>query len=84
MESTDSWDMVEELPLRWATDFVNLATPGSKLASSQVLFYELWKNDGYSYRGTTMLAVATKTNILLFETPKGERAFRFVKVRTSF
>lgn len=26
-----------------------------------------------------MLAVATKANILLYETPKGERAFRFVK-----
>lgn len=81
LDSNDSWEVVDDLPLRWATDYVNLANPGSKLASSQVLFYETWKNGGIDGRGTSMLAIATKTNILLYETPKGERAFRFVKVR---
>jgi len=78
--STDSWDMVDDLPLRLATEYVPLATPNSRLASSSVLFFELWKNDSHGGRGTAMLAIATKTNILLYETPKGERAFRFVKV----
>jgi hypothetical protein len=78
--STDSWDMVDDIPLRWATDYVPLATPNSRLAGSCVLFFELWKNDSHSARGAAMLAIATKTNILLYETPKGERAFRFVKV----
>ena len=80
--STDSsWDMVDDLPLRWATDYVPLATSNSRLASSSVLFFELWKNYSSGGRGTAMLAIATKTNILLYETPKGERAFKFVKVR---
>jgi hypothetical protein len=35
-------------------------------------------------RGGQLLAVATKNNILLYETPKGERAFRFVKVGLFF
>jgi len=83
-DSTDSWDMVDDLPLRWATDYVNLATTGSKLATQQVLFFELWKNEGIGARGTSMLAVATKTSILLYETPKGERSFRFVKVCPQF
>jgi hypothetical protein len=30
--------------------------------------------------GGQLLAIATKSNILLYETPKGERAYRFVKV----
>ena len=78
-DSTDSWDMVDDLPLRWASDYVNLASAGSKLAMSQVLFFELWKNEGVA-RATSMLAVATKGCILLYETPKGERSFRFIKV----
>ncbi|PVG00490.1 hypothetical protein CPB86DRAFT_773734 [Serendipita vermifera] len=79
LESNDSWDVIDDLPLRWATDFVNLATPGSKLSTSQILFYELWKNDAHGSRGTCMLAIATKTSILLYETLKGERSFKFVK-----
>jgi len=79
LDSADSWDMVDDLPLRWASDYVNLATTGSKLATSHVLFFELWKNEGVG-RSTSMLAVATKSSILLFETPKGERSFRYVKV----
>lgn len=74
--STDSWSIVDDVPLRWATDYVPLATPNSRLANSSVSFFELWKSDS---NGAAMLAIATKTNILLYET-KGERAFRFVKV----
>lgn len=77
--STDSWCMLDDLPLRWATDYVPLATPNSRLASSSVSFFELWKNDSNGSCGAAMLAIATKTSILLYET-KGERAFRFVKV----
>lgn len=78
-DTADSWDLVDDLPLRWATDYVNLATAGSKLSNTPVLFYELWRNDGVNSRGTSMLAVVTKTAILLYETPRGERSFRFVK-----
>jgi len=78
--STDSWDIIDDIPLRCATDYVPLATPNSRLANSSVLFFELWKNDSNGGCGAAMLAIATKTNILLYETPRGERAFRFVKV----
>ncbi|KAJ4478996.1 hypothetical protein J3R30DRAFT_3682343 [Lentinula aciculospora] len=75
-----SWDMIDELPLRWATDFVPLATPGSRLSTSSVLSYALWSNDDRpSSRGGRLLAIATKSNIFLYETPKGERAFHFLK-----
>jgi hypothetical protein len=46
-----------------------------------VLFYDL-KVDENRRRGGALLAIAAKSNILLYETPKGERAFRFVKVVT--
>ncbi len=74
-----TWDVVDDLPLRWATDFVPLASTGSRLANSSVISYALW-NHSERNTGGRMLAVATKTNILLYETPKGERAFHFVKV----
>jgi hypothetical protein len=76
------WDVVghDDLPLRWATDYVALATPASRLANQSVLFFELHRcTDGG--RVTARLAVATKQNILLYESVRGERAFRFVKVR---
>jgi hypothetical protein len=79
--NTDSsWDVVEDLPLRWATDFVPLATNGSRLSNAFILSYALWGDEQRKGRGGRLLAVATKSNILLYETPKGERAFRFVKV----
>ena len=83
--STDSggWDVVDDLPLRWATDFVPLATPGSRLLNSHVMFFELRRDEINGSRGSSTLAIATKQNILLYETPKGERAFRFVKVGQS-
>jgi len=66
--------------MQWMTDYVPLATPSSKLANQSVLFFELLRYAGRS-RVTARLAVTTKQNILLYETIRGERAFRFVKVR---
>ncbi|KIY70389.1 hypothetical protein CYLTODRAFT_371136 [Cylindrobasidium torrendii FP15055 ss-10] len=80
--STDStsWDIVDDLPSRWALDFVPLATPSSRLASSSVLSYAMWNNsDSHNTRGGRLLAVAVKYNILLYEAPRGERAFRCIK-----
>ncbi|KAF9498711.1 hypothetical protein BDN71DRAFT_353746 [Pleurotus eryngii] len=85
VDSVDSsWDIVEDLPLRWATDYVPLASPGSRLVGMSVLFYALWTDDKLDKRvgagnGGRMLAVSTKSNIFLYETPKGQRAFHFVK-----
>ncbi|KAI0306955.1 hypothetical protein B0F90DRAFT_1683794 [Multifurca ochricompacta] len=77
--SIDSgWDVVDDLPLRWATDYVPLAVPGSRLMNSSVLTYALWRNEDHP-RGSALLAVAIKSAVLLYESPKGERAFRFVK-----
>jgi hypothetical protein len=80
--SDDStWDMVDDLPLRWATDFVPLAAAGSRLLNASVHSYALWNHDDLiPGRGGRLLAIITKSNILLYETPKGERAFRFAKV----
>ena len=83
-ESVDeTWDFVEDLPLRWAHDYVSLAISGSRLANTSVLFYDIWSDPTTSGRKGALLAVATKSTILLYETPKGERAFRFVKVSHS-
>jgi hypothetical protein len=76
----ETWDVVEDLPLRWAFDYVSLAISGSRLANTSVLFYDIWSDPTVSGRKGALLAVATKSTILLYETPKGERAFRFVKV----
>lgn len=73
------WDVVDDLPLRWATDYVPLAAPGSRLMNSPVLAYALWRNEDQA-RGSALLAVVVKSAILLYESPKSERAFRFVKV----
>ncbi|KAF5387603.1 hypothetical protein D9615_000730 [Tricholomella constricta] len=74
-----SWDVVDDLPLRWATDYVPLATNGSRLLNSSVISYALWNNEHHKGKGGRLLAIASKNNILLYETPKGERAFHFVK-----
>ncbi|KAF9481871.1 hypothetical protein BDN70DRAFT_875843 [Pholiota conissans] len=75
-----SWNMVDDLPLRWATDFVPLAVPGSRLVGATVVTFATWSDDTRKGRtGGQLLAIATKSNILLYETPKGERAYRFVK-----
>ncbi|TCD63481.1 hypothetical protein EIP91_005363 [Steccherinum ochraceum] len=76
--SLDStWDMVDDLPLRWATDYVPLAGTGSRLTNTSVLAYALYRDENQRSRGGAFLAVAVKSNIFLYETPKGERAFRF-------
>jgi len=73
--------MVEDLPLRWATDFVPLAVPGSRLVGTSVIGFATWSDENRKGKaGRQLLAITTKSNILLYETPKGERAYRFVKV----
>jgi len=85
MDSIDeTWDIVDDLPYRWAADYVSLAISGSRLANTSVLFYDIWSDPVVSGRKGALLAVATKSSILLYETPKGERAFRFVKVGREF
>ena len=76
------WDIVghDDLPLRWATDYVALASPGSRLANLPVQFFEFYRCPDRG-RVTARLAIVTKQNILLYESVRGERAFRFVKVR---
>lgn len=77
----DAWDLVDDLPLRWATDFVPLTSPNSRISSLDVTKFELFRSENNSGRpSTTMLAVASKSCILIYEAPHGERAFRFVKV----
>ena len=72
-----SWDVVEDLPLRWATSYVTLA--GVRLANTSVFSFTLWRDENSCARGATLLAVVTKGNIFLYEASKGQRAFRFVK-----
>ncbi|KAF9559666.1 hypothetical protein CPC08DRAFT_750836 [Agrocybe pediades] len=76
-----SWDVVDDLPIRWATDFVPLASPGSRLAGQSVISFATWSDESRQGKGTggQLLAIATKAGIFLYETPKGERAYRFVK-----
>ncbi|KAH9948800.1 hypothetical protein B0H21DRAFT_689519 [Amylocystis lapponica] len=74
-----SWDVVEDLPLRWATHYTPLAAAGSRLLNTSILFFDLYRNEGQRSRGGALLAVATKSNIFLYEAPKGERAFHLVK-----
>ncbi|KAJ6615562.1 hypothetical protein B0H10DRAFT_2039948 [Mycena sp. CBHHK59/15] len=82
-DSADStWEIIDDLPLRWARDFVPLAGAGSRLLNTPIITFALWDaKDAGDRRGRTgqLLAVATKNNILLYETPQNERAFRFVK-----
>lgn len=75
--ASSSWDIVDELPTRWATDCVQFASANSRLSNVQILFYQLYKSTGG--KQPTSLAIATKTNILLYESPRNERAFKFVK-----
>ncbi|KAF9651684.1 hypothetical protein BDM02DRAFT_3110114, partial [Thelephora ganbajun] len=75
----EAWDIVEDLPLRWTSDYVSLAISGSRLANTSVLFYDIWSDPTTTGRKGALLAVATKSTILIYETPKEERAFRFVK-----
>ena len=65
--------------IRWATDYKPLASPGSRLAGTSALLFATWSDEGRK-GGEKLLAIATKSNVLLYETPKGERAYKFVKV----
>ena len=69
---------MDDQSIRWATDYVPLAPSGSRLAGTSVLLFATWSDE--ERHGGKLLAIATKSNILLYETPKGERAYRFVKV----
>lgn len=79
-----SWDVVDDLPLRWATDFTSLSSTGSRMSNTSVASYALWHEGSTSSTRRALLAVATKTNIFLYETPRGERAFHFVKVHIDY
>ena len=82
--TTDSFaDVSGDLPLTWARDFVPLALSGSRLAGVSVIAIATWPDSSNPTQkeGIQFLAVATKSAIVLYETPKGSRAFRFVKVR---
>ncbi|KAJ7034134.1 hypothetical protein C8F04DRAFT_1102359 [Mycena alexandri] len=76
-----SWEVIDDLPLRWSRDFVPLAAAGSRLVNTSVLMFALWTREEGARTGSPgqFLAVGTKGMILLYETPVGERAFRFVK-----
>ncbi|KAG1752453.1 uncharacterized protein EDB91DRAFT_1102685 [Suillus paluster] len=74
-----SWDLIDDLPLRWATDFTSLSSTGSRMSNTSVVSYALWHEGSTSCTRRALLAVATKTNIFLYETPRGQRAFHFVK-----
>lgn len=77
LETSSSWDFMDDMPMRWATDFKPLFNPNSRVNGS-VTGYVLWR--GSDAKAPVKLAVSTRTNILLFETPPNERAFKFVKV----
>ncbi|KAI0346907.1 hypothetical protein BDW22DRAFT_470158 [Trametopsis cervina] len=74
-----TWDVVEDLPIRWAMDYVPLAAAGTRLSGTPVVCYDLWREFNERRRGAAYLAVVIKSNILLYHAPKGERAFRFIK-----
>ncbi|CCL98243.1 uncharacterized protein FIBRA_00237 [Fibroporia radiculosa] len=79
IDSQRSWEFVDDMPLLWAAHYTPLASAGSRLLNTSVLFYDLWRNENQRSRGGALLAVATKSNIFLYEAPKGERAFRLIK-----
>lgn len=70
---------MDDHSIRWATDYKPLASPGSRLAGTSALLFATWSDEGRK-GGEKLLAIATKSNVLLYETPKGERAYKFVKV----
>jgi hypothetical protein len=47
--------------------------------NASIFTYAFWRNDTQP-RSSTLLAVGIKSAVLLYESPKGERAFRFIKV----
>jgi hypothetical protein len=65
--------MVNDLPLRWARDFVPLASAGSRLVKANVLSFTLWMRDEGVRTGSRgqFLVIATKNNILLYEMVMG-------------
>lgn len=76
----NGWDVIDELPMRWATDYVPLAPSSMRNPSADFTGFELHRGGASYGRLGSILAVALKSSILIFEAPLGERAFRFVKV----
>jgi hypothetical protein len=82
--STDSsWDIIDpqeddtndiDQPIRWATSYVPFTTKAT--ATSPILSFELYRPPD----GSCFLAVATKGGILLYERPRGQKGFQFIKV----
>jgi hypothetical protein len=71
---------VDDLPLKWATDYVPLTTGNSRLANMDVTCFELLTSESRGGRASSVLAVASKSSILIYTAAKGERAFRFAQV----
>ncbi|KAF8341525.1 uncharacterized protein EI90DRAFT_3034226 [Cantharellus anzutake] len=74
-----AWDIIDDLPLKWAKDYLPLAPAYLKLADGSVSKFELFQTDDRSKNGPSVLAVGAKNHIYIFESGKGERAFRFAK-----
>ncbi|KAG6866132.1 hypothetical protein C0991_008440 [Blastosporella zonata] len=77
-QRSTEWDMVDETSqLRWTKDFVSLITP---LSTLHVVTYALWNYELHGTSGGCLLAVATRSTILLYESSAANRKFEFVKV----
>ena len=82
MSATGTWDIVDDLTLRWAVDFVAFAGSGSRLQNVPIISFKILKSDAQTGRdGQVYLVIALKTSLLLYESPKGQRAFKFLKVK---
>jgi hypothetical protein len=74
----------ETLPLRWALDYALLATLDSALYGVTVITFDIRFNKNGSAGEGMLLAIATKSKIVLYETPRGKRAFDFLMVCDCF
>jgi hypothetical protein len=79
--SEAGWDLVNDAPLRWATDYIPLAPGKSRAANSDVTCFELLSSKDHNGQSSMVLAVASRSNILIYEALRSERAFRCVQVR---
>ncbi len=77
-----AWDIIDDLPLKWAKDYVPLTLAHSKLADGEAHKFELFRMDDELSNGLSVLAVTARNHIYIFESSRGERAFRFVQVST--
>jgi hypothetical protein len=76
-----NWEAHDEAALRLATDYVPLGQPSSKLSSLDISSFDLYQSGSYGGSSAfALLAIASKSTILLYEASAGERVFRFHKV----